>query len=74
MIITYKDHKRVYVKIRKLGWLLGVTDLSLWKPGIDAACAAYSVKSCCVCYPIRIQSISRMFLPLPFPQQSMPIL
>lgn len=48
MIITYKDHKRVCVKIRKPGWLLGVTDLSLWKPGIDAACAAYSVRFCCV--------------------------
>lgn len=36
------------MKIREPVWLLHVTDLILWKPGIDAACAAYSVKSCCV--------------------------
>lgn len=41
MIVTYEDHGRFCVKIREPCWLIGVTDLTVLKHDIEAACTAY---------------------------------
>lgn len=69
MIITYMNHKKFGVKIRKLGWQYRYTSFNL----VEAVCTTDSLRKPCCVYaltellPIRIQSISRMFPPTSIP-------